>query len=116
MTVYLFENYPDELWGAEVPGAPRKTVRMIAGHVHNARCMWLKLLGRKTGLTVPDSVDGYRVTRPELLRALGRSGPAVAELIETARMELSPPSGLGSGEFPLARAAWRSDRRRRRPP
>lgn len=67
---------------------------MIAGHVHNCRCMWLKMLSKKAGLAVPDSVDRCRVTRPELIRALGRSGPAVADLIETAL--------AGDGKFPGA--------------
>ncbi|MEJ2371145.1 MAG: hypothetical protein P8Y07_09900 [Gemmatimonadales bacterium] len=47
VTVYLFENLPEEVWPEKVPGAPRRTVRMIAGHIHNCRCMWVKTLGRK---------------------------------------------------------------------
>ena len=39
VTVFLVEHLPHELWEATVPGAPRRTVRMIAGHIHNARCM-----------------------------------------------------------------------------
>jgi len=35
VTVFLLEHLPDELWGATVPGAPRRTVRMIAGHSLN---------------------------------------------------------------------------------
>jgi hypothetical protein len=42
VTAFLFEHLPDELWAATVPGVPRRTIRMIAGHIHNARCMWLK--------------------------------------------------------------------------
>jgi len=84
VTAYLFENFPDELWSQKVPGAPRRTVRMIAGHVHNARCTWVKMLGKKADVQVPEKVDRFRVTRPELIRALGRSGPAVAKLIEIA--------------------------------
>lgn len=46
VTIFLIENLPKELWEATVPGAPRRTVRMIAGHMRNARCMWTKTLGR----------------------------------------------------------------------
>ena len=46
---------------------------MIAGHVHNSRCSWLKTLGREHGIAVPASVDRRKVTRRELLLALGRS-------------------------------------------
>src|SRR5947199_5315755 len=34
VTIFLVEHLPRELWGATVPGAPRRTVRMIAGHIH----------------------------------------------------------------------------------
>ena len=37
VTTYLIENLPPELWPMSVPGAPRRTVRMIAAHIHNAR-------------------------------------------------------------------------------
>jgi hypothetical protein len=45
VTVFLVENLPKELWEATVPGAPRRTVRMIAGHLPYARCTWIKTLG-----------------------------------------------------------------------
>ncbi|MCM3875104.1 MAG: hypothetical protein NEA02_01650 [Thermoanaerobaculia bacterium] len=46
VTVFLVSHVPTAIWAAPVPGAPRKTIRMLAGHLHNARCMWLKTLGR----------------------------------------------------------------------
>ena len=73
VTAYLVENIPAALWDATVPGAPRRTVRMIAGHLHNARCMWIKTLGQEHGLAVPASVDRRNVTRRQLLAALKRS-------------------------------------------
>src|SRR2546430_17597791 len=57
VTVSLVEHLPHELWGATVPGAPRRTVRMIAGHIHNARCMWIKTLGKEHGIAVPRSEE-----------------------------------------------------------
>ena len=87
VTTYLIENLPPELWDQNVPGAPRRTVRMIAAHIHNARCMWIKMIGARHGINVPQRVDG-RVVRPkDLSRALERSSKGIIELIRlgTAR-------------------------------
>jgi uncharacterized damage-inducible protein DinB len=82
LTTYLFENLPDELWSERVPGAPRRSVRMIAGHIHNCRCMWIKTLGRKHDVAAPEGVDRHRVTRAQLIPALERSGAGIIQLIE----------------------------------
>ena len=87
VTAYLIENLPPELWDQNVPGAPRRTVRMIAAHIHNARCMWIKMIGARHGVNIPQRVDG-RVVRPkDLSRALERSSKGIIELIRlgTAR-------------------------------
>src|SRR5258705_11847029 len=77
VTIFLVEHLPDEVWGAKVPGAPRRTVRMIAGHIHNARCMWIKTLGKEFGIAVPRSVNRQTVEPKELFRALGCRSRAV---------------------------------------
>jgi uncharacterized damage-inducible protein DinB len=82
VTEFLIENLSDEVWRATIPGAPRRTVQMIGGHLHNCRCMWVKMLGKKQGQKVPRSVDRHRVTRRQLLPALGRSAEAVSRLLE----------------------------------
>ena len=82
ITSYLVEHIPPPLWDAPVPGAPRRTVRMIAGHLHNTRCSWLKTLGREHGIAVPASVDRRTVTRSELLAALKRSSRGIEALLE----------------------------------
>src|SRR6266508_897565 len=82
VTVFLVERLPSPLWAETVPGAPRRTVRMIAGHLHNARCMWIKTLGQEHGLAVPASVDRRNVTRRQLLAALKRSSAGVEALLE----------------------------------
>lgn len=96
--MYLIENLPPELWSRRVPGAPRRTVRMIAAHIHNARCMWIKMLGARHGIAVPRTVDGRRVRPPELLRALPRSSAGIISLLK-----LGVARG---GEVP--RAAWQN--------
>ena len=81
VTVFLAEHLPRELWGATVPGAPRRTVRMIAGHIHNARCMWIKMLGKEHGIAVPRVVDRHKVGPKELISALGQSSRGIISLL-----------------------------------
>ena len=81
VTVFLMEQLPAELWAAVVPGAPRRTVRMIAGHIHNARCMWIRTLGKEHGIEVPDQVDRRRVGLRQLLPALNRSSRGMVKLL-----------------------------------
>src|SRR5258706_12405801 len=81
VTVFLLEHLPDELWEGKVPGAPRRTVRMIAGHIHNARCMWIKTLGKEFGIKVPRSVNRQKVEPKELIPALGQSSRGIISLL-----------------------------------
>ncbi len=81
VTEFLLENLPAELWGAKVPGAPRRTVRMIAGHIHNARCMWIKTLGKDHGIAVPRVVNRHKVGPKELLPALRHSSHGIISLL-----------------------------------
>jgi uncharacterized damage-inducible protein DinB len=82
VTAFLIESLPDQVWRSAIPGAPRRTVQMIGGHLHNARCMWVHMLGRKHGITVPPHVDRRRVTRRQLLAALARSARAIGQVLE----------------------------------
>ena len=82
LTSYLIENIPEEVWGSAIPGAPRRTVQMIGGHLHNCRCMWVKMLGKRHGLRVPAGVDRHRVTRRQLLPALVQSSRAMNRLLQ----------------------------------
>jgi hypothetical protein len=58
VTKYLIENPPPEFWSQSVPGNPRRTVRMVAAHIHNARCMWIKMLGAREGSISPSERSG----------------------------------------------------------
>jgi uncharacterized damage-inducible protein DinB len=101
VTVFLVSHIPAEIWSAPVPGTPRKTICMVAGHLHNARCMWLKTLGRPQGIPVPSAVDRRKVSRRQLVTALNRSGRGIEALLR-----------LGcrcGGEVPATRAyVWRN--------
>jgi uncharacterized damage-inducible protein DinB len=81
VTVFLVSHVPNAAWSAPVPGAPRKTVRMLAGHLHNSRCMWLKTLGRPHGIPVPSAVDRRKVSRSQLVAALNRSSRGIEALL-----------------------------------
>src|SRR5436309_10543477 len=96
VTVFLVEHLPHELWGATVPGAPRRTVRMIAGHIHNARCMWIKTLGKEHGIAVPQSVNRHKVEPHELIRALAESSEGIISLLQLGceRGSTIPPSSV----------------------
>ena len=54
---------------------------MIAAHLHNTRCMWIKMIGARHGVAVPSNVNGRTVRPPELSRALERSSRGIIELI-----------------------------------
>jgi len=94
VTAYLIENLPAELWSETIPGSPRRTVRMLAAHIHNARCMWIKMIGARHGVVAPALVDGRTVRPAELKRALARSNKGFIELIRLgiARGGTIPPA------------------------
>lgn len=81
VTVFLVEHLPPTLWEVKVPEAPRRSVRMIAGHIHNARCMWIKTLGKAHGLEVPRAVNRYKVEPRELITALSLSSCGITSLL-----------------------------------
>jgi uncharacterized damage-inducible protein DinB len=82
VNIDLVQHLPAALWNAAVPGAPQRTVRMIAAHLHNARCRWVKTLGREHGILAPLRVDHRRVARRQLVAALRRSGDGIEALLE----------------------------------
>ena len=94
VTAYLVENLPPALWSKPLPGAPRRTVRSIAAHIHNTRCAWVKMIGARHGIKAPRSVDARAVQQAELLRALERSGEGIVALIRlgAARGGAVPPA------------------------
>lgn len=94
VTMYLIENLPAELWSETVPGIPRRTVRTIAAHIHNVRCMWIKMIGARHGVAVPRTVNARTVRPAELLRALERSSDGIIALVKlgAARDGAIPPA------------------------
>ena len=101
VTAYLVEHLSATLWEAAVPGAPRRTIRTIAAHLHNARCMWIKTLGQEHGIVVPAPVDRRTVTRRELLAALKRSSRGIEALLDLG-------VAAGGRVPPSKRYVWRN--------
>ena len=101
VTTYLIENLPAELWSIAIPGSPRRTVRALAAHIHNTRCMWIKMIGAAHGVAVPKTVDTRTVRPSELTRALARSSAGIITLIRlgVARGGTVPPAAWQN--FPI---------------
>jgi len=101
VTMELIKALPSPLWDRSIPGGSHRTIRAVAAHFHNARCMWIKTLGSEHGLTVPTRVDYHRVSRAQVVAALKRSSKAMEALFEL---------GFNSGgEVPPSRRyVWRN--------
>jgi len=101
VTMQLVQAIPTALWDTPVPGVPRRTIRMIAAHLHNSRCGWVKKLGREHGIAAPARVDQRRVSRRQLVAALKRSSHGIEALLKL---------GLASGgQVPPSKGyVWRN--------
>lgn len=101
VTAFLVERLPTELWSAAVPGAPRRSVRSIAAHLHNVRARWVRTLGAEHGIGAPALVDRGDVSRRALLAALRHSGAGIESLLGFALH--------AGGTLPAPRTyAWRN--------
>ena len=94
VTVYFIRNLPADLWAKTIPGNPRRSVRTIAAHLHNSRCMWIKMIGARHGVPVPQRVNGRTVSPTQLLRALEKSDRGIVRLIKLglSRDGVLPPA------------------------
>lgn len=82
VTRFLLEKLPRPLWEEPLPGNPRRSVRTIGAHIHNDRCMWIKMIGKRAGIEPPAHVDRLRVAPGALLRALAQSSRGVVRILE----------------------------------
>lgn len=67
---------------------------MIAGHIHNVRCTWIRTLGSEHGIVVPRPINQHKVGPNELLPALSRSSRGMTNLLKLGidRGGVLPPS------------------------
>jgi len=96
VTAFLVEQLPADLWTLGLPGAPRRTVRSIAVHLHNCRCLWLNSLARASGIAVPRQVDRATASPAEVLAALALSADAVERLLHAGLANGGPFPGVKS--------------------
>jgi len=82
VTIELMQRLPPALWDLAVPDVPRRTIRVIAAHLHNSRCSWLRTLGREHGITTPARVDQRGVAQRDLVAALKLSSAGMEALLE----------------------------------
>jgi uncharacterized damage-inducible protein DinB len=80
---------------------PRRTIRTLAAHLHNARCWWIKTLGVPLGIPRPPLVDLRSVTRRSLVGALRQSDDAIEAIIRLGVRE-------GGRVPPTAAYVWRN--------
>jgi uncharacterized damage-inducible protein DinB len=101
VTQQFVAQLPAEIWSAVIPGMPRRTVRSIAAHLHNARSRWLRTLGLPLGIAVPPLVNPHRATRAQVTSALTRSARGIEALLERGIAE--------GGAVPATKAyTWRN--------
>ena len=81
VTSHLVAALPAALWREAIPGAPRRSVRMMLAHLHNSRAGWIRTLGTPHGIPAPARVDPRHVTRRQLLSALKQSGRSMEALL-----------------------------------
>jgi uncharacterized damage-inducible protein DinB len=101
VTMQLIQRLPSGLWSLAVPGGQQRTIRAIATHLHNARCMWLKTLGREHGIATPARVNHRRVTPRQVVAALKRSSAGMEALLKLGF--------AGQGQVPPSKGyVWRN--------
>jgi uncharacterized damage-inducible protein DinB len=72
-TTFLIEHIPLDLWDEKIPGSSLRTIGMIARHIHNTRCMWIKMIEKGETVKMPVRVDPHHADRKEVIRALSQS-------------------------------------------
>lgn len=81
ITRLLVGSLPPAIWSEALPGLPRRTVRMVAAHFHNARSGWINTLGVPLGIPRPPRVSTFKATRQEVLAALPESDHGIEAVL-----------------------------------
>jgi uncharacterized damage-inducible protein DinB len=76
----LLDLVDPAIWARFPASSPRRNIATSFAHIHNVRCMRLKMSGR--GAPIPDRLERATITVDQARRALAESAHAVAGLIE----------------------------------
>jgi uncharacterized damage-inducible protein DinB len=76
----LIDLLSSEVWRAQPPCTKRRNIATTFAHMHNVRCMRLKMSA--PDLEPPAKLDRAQVTVAEAKEALGQSARAMVQLIE----------------------------------
>jgi uncharacterized damage-inducible protein DinB len=74
----LLDSLSPDVWRAQPPCAKRRNIATTFAHMHNVRCMRLKMTVREA----PPKLDRAEVTVAQAKEALGQSAGAMVRLIE----------------------------------
>ena len=78
----LLDSLSPEVWRAQPPCSKRRNIATTFAHMHNVRCMRLKMSARDE--EPPPKLDRAEVTAAKAKEALGQSARALVRLIEHA--------------------------------
>ena len=76
----LIDLLSPDIWRAFPPGSKRRNVATSFAHIHNVRCMRLKMSAR--GAVIPGRLDRAEVTPAQARKALAQSADAIVQLIQ----------------------------------
>jgi uncharacterized damage-inducible protein DinB len=76
----LLDSLSPDVWRAQPPCAKRRNIATTFAHMHNVRCMRLKMSARDED--PPAKLDRAEVTVAEAKEALGQSARAMVRLVE----------------------------------
>jgi uncharacterized damage-inducible protein DinB len=78
----LLDLLSPEIWRTHPPCSKRRNIATSFAHMHNVRCMRLKMSAK--GQELPARLDRAAVTMDEAREALGQSARAMVRLIESS--------------------------------
>jgi uncharacterized damage-inducible protein DinB len=108
--IILLKAMPAVIWPMKIPGYQHKTVRTMGAHLHNARCMWTRQLGRKWKIVAPSPVDNKEISVKELIAVLNESSDIMLDLLAAGldnnnRLPGFPPGAVQFMHYMVAHEA-----------
>jgi uncharacterized damage-inducible protein DinB len=76
---FMLQNVAPDVWRASPPSGKGRTIAEIAGHIHNARIMWLKAVNYSN---LPSKLEGEEYSSIEVIKAMKQSHASLREVLE----------------------------------